>query len=131
MLKLLLQQGYSILITVIPNLCIRNACTETCAPKWHQIADWARLVSSCFPHYHTHSFSSRTSVGHHLALDLFAQAIADESFHSMITRAEASQLHLFAIDDFLGVGIAPFDRHIAVGICVHENIESAVALQLR
>jgi hypothetical protein len=49
----------------------------------------------------------------------------------MALRAEPTQLHPLAVDDLLGVAVAPLDGHLARGVGVDEHIEGAVALQLR
>lgn len=49
----------------------------------------------------------------------------------MITRAKTPQLHLLRILDLLRVAVAPLHRHLGVGIRVHEDVERAVALELR
>lgn len=62
---------------------------------------------------------------------LLGQTIADQRFHTMIIRAEASQLHLFSVLDLLGVTVAPFNRHVGVRIGVYQDIECAVPVQDR
>ena len=53
---------------------------------------------------------------------LLGQTIADQRFHTMIIRAEASQLHLFSVLDLLGVTVAPFNRHVGVRIGVYQDM---------
>lgn len=48
----------------------------------------------------------------------------------MIRRAEPPQLHALAVDNLLGVAVAPLYRHVAVGVGVHEHVEGAVAAEL-
>ena len=45
--------------------------------------------------------------------------------------AKPPQLHALAIDDLLGVTVAPLDGHLARRVRVHEHVERAVPLQLR
>lgn len=49
----------------------------------------------------------------------------------MVGRAEAAQLHALAVFNLLGVRVAPFDGHVAVGVGVHEHVEGAAAAELR
>lgn len=49
----------------------------------------------------------------------------------MIVRAEASQLHLLGVLDFLGVTVSPFHGHFGVGVGVDQHVESAIAIQHR
>lgn len=48
----------------------------------------------------------------------------------MVRRAEPAQLHPLPVLDLLGVRVPPFDRHIRVGVGVHEHVEGAVAVEL-
>lgn len=49
----------------------------------------------------------------------------------MIRSAETPQLHPLAVLDLLGIRIPPLDGHIRVGVCVHQDVERAVSVQLR
>lgn len=48
----------------------------------------------------------------------------------MVRRAEAPELDPLAVLDFLCVGVAPLDGDVAVGVCVDEDVEGAVAGEL-
>jgi hypothetical protein len=48
----------------------------------------------------------------------------------MVAGAEAAQLDLFAVDNLLGVTVAPFHGHLAVGVGVDEDVEGALVGQL-
>ena len=47
----------------------------------------------------------------------------------MIASAEASELHLLAILDFLCIAVAPFEWDIGVGISIDKNVECAVSVE--
>ena len=49
----------------------------------------------------------------------------------MITRTETPQLHLLPILNLLGIAIAPLDGHVRVSVRVNQDVESAVAVELR
>ncbi len=49
----------------------------------------------------------------------------------MARRAESSQLYPLGVFNLLGVAVAPFYRDLAVGIGIHEDVECAVAIELR
>jgi len=49
----------------------------------------------------------------------------------MARGAEAAKLHALAIDDLLGVTVAPLDGYLARRVGIHQHVEGAVALQLR
>lgn len=44
-------------------------------------------------------------------------------------RREAPQLDLLGVLDLLCVAVTPFERHVTVGIGVHQDVECAVAVQ--
>lgn len=48
----------------------------------------------------------------------------------MIRRAEPSQLHLFTVLDLLGVRVTPFNRDLAIGVCVDEHVKGAITVKL-
>lgn len=56
----------------------------------------------------------------------FSQPVANQRVDPVITRAEPAQLDSLPVLDLLGVAIAPFDRHLAVGVGVDEYVEGAV-----
>lgn len=47
----------------------------------------------------------------------------------MIACAEAPQLHLFAILDFLGVAVTPFEGDFGICVCIDKYVECAVAVK--
>lgn len=49
----------------------------------------------------------------------------------MVRSAEPTQLDTLAVLNLFGVGVAPFDRDIAVSVCVDEHVECAVTVELR
>ena len=48
----------------------------------------------------------------------------------MITRTKTPQLHLFPVLDLLGIAIAPFQRYFRVCVCIDQDIERAIAIEL-
>ena len=48
----------------------------------------------------------------------------------MIARAKAAQLNPLTVHNLFCVAVAPFYRHVAVCIGVHEHVERAVAREL-
>lgn len=47
----------------------------------------------------------------------------------MVARTETPQLYLLTVLNFFGVAIAPFHGYFRVCICIHEHVESTVAIQ--
>ena len=56
--------------------------------------------------------------------------IANKSINFMVTRTEASQLHLLCVLDFFSITVPPFDGYIGVCVCIHKHIEGAIAVKL-
>lgn len=48
----------------------------------------------------------------------------------MTPRAKSPQLYLFPVRNLLGVAIAPFHRHVRVGVGVDEHVECTGAVEL-
>lgn len=48
----------------------------------------------------------------------------------MVRRAKPPQLYALAVGNLLGITVAPFDRHVAVGVSVYQHVESAIATEL-
>lgn len=57
---------------------------------------------------------------------LISQPIAHQSFHPVVIRTKASQLHFLAVLDFFGITVSPFDWDLRICIRINENIEGAV-----
>ena len=55
--------------------------------------------------------------------------IAHQRVDTVITRAETSQLDLFAILDLLGIAVAPLQRYFRIGIGVHEHVEGTISVE--
>lgn len=68
--------------------------------------------------------------GWHITSSL-AQPIAHQRIHTMIRRAEPPQLDTLAILNLLGIRVSPLDGHLRVGVRIDEDIEGAVAVELR
>lgn len=60
---------------------------------------------------------------------LVCKSVADKRSNTVIVCAEASQLDLLRIRDFLGVAVAPFHGHFRVRIGVDKNIECVFSIQ--
>lgn len=60
-----------------------------------------------------------------------SKSIADQSINTVIRRAESPQLHLFSILNLLRIRITPLDRDLTIRISVNEDVECAIAAELR
>jgi len=59
-----------------------------------------------------------------------SKPIANEGIDTVVGGAEAAQLDALAVDNFLGITVAPLDGHFAVGVGVDEHVEGTVAAEL-
>lgn len=56
--------------------------------------------------------------------------IAHQRIDPMVARAKTPQLHLLPVLDLLSVAVAPFYGHVRIRVRVHQDVKSAVPVEL-
>lgn len=62
---------------------------------------------------------------------LITQPVAHQCIDPVIGSAEAPQLYSLSVLNFLRVRVSPLNGDVAVGVCVDEDVESAITSELR